>query len=84
MRTITVACDFTGCTETAPVTERMDSLAGWITRDVVDSVKKTLKDRSVHHFDAKESFHYCPKHGLGLQNPPTHPQVVAFVKQSED
>ncbi len=84
--THTISCDAPGCTHKTSKTRQADSLAGWLRREVVDSVNKQMAE-GMRDFGSKVIFHLCPQHNAqasALPSPPTHAEVLAFWRQKEE
>lgn len=80
----TISCDL--CGTTTERTARAGSLAGWLRRDVLDSVSKPMAE-GMRDFSARVTFHVCPAClpcGSELPSPPSHPEVVEFADQEQD
>lgn len=84
-RNTTVSCDATGCRARTDMTLHAGSLAGWLRRDISDSVNKRLAE-GMRDFGASTTLYLCPKHATApdaLLMPPLHPDVAAFLAADE-
>ena len=79
----TVSCDAKDCTASEAAPNGRDLPVRWIRRVVTDAVRMPLVgvDGEV---SGKVEFILCPEHGGALENPPLHPDVVAFINQPQE
>jgi hypothetical protein len=84
-RKTTIVCDAPGCGAETEMTDKANSLEGWVRRDISDSINKRLAE-GMRDYGATRTFYLCPKHledAEAMPSPPVHPAVVEFWRQEE-